>query len=43
MFELVRSLIVVAGVVGVVSAAPASPQTVKIESRFAELNSLRMH
>ena len=43
MFRLVGRLIAVAGIVGVVSAAPASPQPAKIESRFAEVNGLRMH
>jgi pimeloyl-ACP methyl ester carboxylesterase len=42
MFELIRSVVVVAGVVGV-TASPAWAQTEKIESRFADVNGLRMH
>ena len=43
MFKPARSLIVVAGVLAIVTAASASSQTAKIESRFAEVNGLRMH
>ena len=43
MVWLIRNLVVMAGIVGVVSAAPASSQTAKIESRFAQVNGLRMH
>lgn len=43
MWRLLRSLAAMAGVVGVASAMPATAQVEKIESRFAEVNGLRMH
>jgi pimeloyl-ACP methyl ester carboxylesterase len=43
MSELPRSPVTGAGVVGAVSATPASARRRKIESRFAEVNGLSMH
>ena len=43
MRALLRTLVAVAGGVGVVAATPGLAQTEKIESRFAEVNGLRMH
>ena len=43
MLKRIKALIAVAGIVGVVTAAPAWSQPADIESRFAQVNGLRMH
>ena len=43
MRSLFATLVALAGVVTAVPATPASAQAVKIESRFADVNGLRMH
>jgi len=43
MRALLRTLVAVAGSVGVVAATPGLAQGAKIESRFAEVNGVRMH
>jgi hypothetical protein len=43
MWALLRRVVAVAGVLGIASAAPASALGQGIESRFIEVNGLRMH
>ena len=43
MRALVKGVITVVGIVGIAATAPASAKVQGIESRFAEVNGLRMH